>query len=301
MVTPFTENNEIDYYTLESLIEWYLSAGVDGLFAVCQSSEMFYLSLIERVQLASFVVKRVNGRVPVIASGHISRDFEKQVQEMKRIAATGVDAAVLITNRFGGKEEQTDSKFFSILEQFLYLFQEDIPLGFYECPFPYKRLFTPELLQKCAATKRFMFLKDTSCDLDQIKSKLNAVKGTGLKIYNANSATLLQSLQAGVAGYSGILANFFPELFVWLIRNWHSQPDLAAELQNFLGAVAAIEKRVYPICAKQYLQMEGINIRLDTRAQKISDYCEYPSFRTEISQLRALARNYIGKYRDERA
>ncbi len=74
MVTPFTADDKIDFDALAAQVEWYLARGVDGLFAVCQSSEMFYLSLDERVALARAVVERVAGRVEVIASGHISDD-----------------------------------------------------------------------------------------------------------------------------------------------------------------------------------------------------------------------------------
>ena len=44
MITPFTEDNRIDYNAVLRIIEWYDKNGVDGIFAVCQSSEMFELS-----------------------------------------------------------------------------------------------------------------------------------------------------------------------------------------------------------------------------------------------------------------
>ena len=74
MLTPFTENNEIDYEGLGHLIDWYIENGADALFAVCQSSEMLFLSLEERVKLSQFVVEYTNNRIPVISSGHISDD-----------------------------------------------------------------------------------------------------------------------------------------------------------------------------------------------------------------------------------
>ena len=42
MITPFSANGTIDYEGLEYLIEWYIREQVSGLFAVCQSSEMFF-------------------------------------------------------------------------------------------------------------------------------------------------------------------------------------------------------------------------------------------------------------------
>ena len=69
MLTPFTEENQVDYAALKELVEWYIENGVDGLFAVCQSSEMFKLTLKERVTAAAKVKEYAAGRVPVIASG----------------------------------------------------------------------------------------------------------------------------------------------------------------------------------------------------------------------------------------
>lgn len=76
MLTPYTEDNKIDYPALEKLTEWYFENGCDGLFAVCQSSEMFQQTLEERCKIAAAVKKYANGK-PVIASGHISDSMEE--------------------------------------------------------------------------------------------------------------------------------------------------------------------------------------------------------------------------------
>lgn len=55
MLTPYTEDNKIDYPALEKLTEWYFENDCDGLFAVCQSSEMFQLTLEERCKIAAAV------------------------------------------------------------------------------------------------------------------------------------------------------------------------------------------------------------------------------------------------------
>ena len=59
MLTPFTEEGEIDYPGLERLIQWYLDKGADALFAIAQSSEMQFLTLAERAALGHFVVKQL--------------------------------------------------------------------------------------------------------------------------------------------------------------------------------------------------------------------------------------------------
>ena len=58
MLTPFTQRGEVDYDGLAALIDFYEAGGADGLFAICQSSEIFWLSLEERVSIAGFVKRR---------------------------------------------------------------------------------------------------------------------------------------------------------------------------------------------------------------------------------------------------
>ncbi|XID95045.1 dihydrodipicolinate synthase family protein [Paenibacillaceae bacterium WGS1546] len=286
MLTPFTEDNRIDYPALEQLIEWYLGNGVHGLFAVCLSSEMLELSLQERQDLARFVKDKVNGRVPVVASGHNSDDLEEQIRELTAVSESGVDAVVLVTSRIAGPDDSDE-----VWKRNLSVIMERLPgvkLGLYECPIPYHRLLSPELLKWCAQSGRFFFLKETSCDLEQIKEKVAAVQGTPLKIYNANGTSYLGSLQAGANGYSGILTNFHPDLYVWVADNWRRYPDHAERLQNLLGPLHLFEGRHYPVNAKYLLQQEGLKLALHSRARRSEEL--KPVHRLEVRQFLELGR-----------
>lgn len=293
MTTPFTEDNKIDYAALEKAIEWYINNGVEGLFAVCQSSEMFFLSLEERVGLAAFVKKVAGDRVPVITSGHVSDDREDQIKELNLLAETGADAVVLITNRLAGAEEP-DEAWKNNLEKLLQDLPEDMPLGFYECPYPYKRLISPELLKWCADTGRFYFLKDTSCDVENIKAKLEAVKGSQLKIYNANTATLLETLKLGVHGYSGVMANFHPNLYAWLLKNWSAKPEEAKHLSDFLSIASLIEKQLYPVNAKYNQMLEGLLTNYTCRSKNHNEFTA--TNQLEVRQLSDLSKAYSKQY-----
>jgi 4-hydroxy-tetrahydrodipicolinate synthase len=285
MITPFKENKEIDYAGLEQFVEWLIIKGVQGLFAVCQSSEMLFLSLEERVQLAKFVKEQSAGRVPVIASGHISYAIKDQVEEIKQISAVGIDAFVIVSNRLAGYDESENV--WKRNAEIILKEVPDIAFGVYECPAPYKRLLSPELLKWCADTGRFHFLKDTSCDTLQIKAKLDAVKGTPLKLFNANAATLLNSLDNGASGYSGIMANFHPDLYVRLMEIFSRHPQEAARLQNYLGLASVIERQLYPVNAKYHLQLEGLSLSLEGRSADKAGFTS--SMKLEVEQLRALS------------
>ena len=298
MLTPYTRDHTIDYEALERLIGWYEDQGADGLFAVCQSSEMFDLSLKERVQLASFV-KRIS-RLPVIASGHIGNSYQEQREELAAMAATGIDALVLISNRLATQEE-TDDIFISNLERLMEELPPELPLGFYECPYPYKRILGPAIVKYLADTGRFYMIKDTCCDGQLIREKLKAARESHLKIYNANTATLVDSLRAGAAGYSGVMANFHPALYRQLLdkvskeaegkcaceTSGHTEREYAGktdrqqeeglacqtfgrwnqveELGWFLTMCSFIEKYKYPLNAKYAQSLLGNGFELVCR------------------------------------
>jgi 4-hydroxy-tetrahydrodipicolinate synthase len=270
MLTPFTDDNKVDYESLGRLTEWYIRCSVSGLFAVCQSSEMFFLSDEERTGITRFVKEKANGRVPVIASGHISDSIESQAKELKDIASAGADCLILLTNRLA-KQDESDDTWLENLKKLLALLPEEVPLGFYECPFPYKRLISPKLLKWCADTGRFHFIKDTSCDIDNMNAKLEAIKGTQLKLFNANSATLLQSLKAGASGFSGVMAGFQADLYSWVCGNFGKEPAKAEQVSDFLSVTALLERQIYPINAKYYQKLIGNFTGLRARTRPTSD------------------------------
>ncbi len=293
MITPFTDENKIDYPALEKSIDWYIENGSSGLFAVCQSSEMFYLTLEERVELARFTKKEAAGRVPVIASGHISDSVADQEEELNRMAESGADAIILISNRLAKKEEN-DEIWIERLDQMIQRLPKEIPLGFYECPYPYKRVLTPKTIEYCVKSGRFYFLKDTSCDIGNIREKLTLIKDSNLKLYNANTATLLQSVQMGAVGYSGVMANFHPDLYAWLLQNREAFPQKAEELQEILSMCALIERQLYPINAKYNMQLNGIGFALHSRSRNTDKMTE--TFKSEIRQLNSLSKRLSQEY-----
>jgi 4-hydroxy-tetrahydrodipicolinate synthase len=256
MLTPFTEDNHIDYDGLHNLVEWYLAKQVDALFAVCQSSEMQFLTLEERLDLTQRIVKQVAGRVPVITSGHISDDLDAQIHELQTMATSGADALVLVTNHLDPQHQGTTT-FRSNLDKILAALPADMPLGLYECPAPFRRLLSDEELLYCANSGRFVVLKDVSCDLETVTHRVKLVADTPLSIVNANAAIAYPAIKNGSKGFCGVFNNFHPELYSWLYHHGQTNPALAQELSIFLSVSAVVENLGYPKNAKIYHQRLG--------------------------------------------
>jgi 4-hydroxy-tetrahydrodipicolinate synthase len=266
MITPFNEDKSIDWKSLDRLIEWYLGADVSGLFAVCQSSEMFNLSTDERLRLAKHVVERVKGRVPVIATGTFPENDISQAEMVKRMYDLGLTAVIILSNLFA-EEHESESVWIKNVEKLLQATKQ-VPLGIYECPFPYKRLIPAETLAWAESTGRFFWAKDTSENINQIREKLKVTRGTNLSLYNAHTGSLLESLRAGIMGFAGIDSNFYPHLYSWMCKNWKHEATLAEELQNFFNWGRKIIDHKYSLSAKEYLLLLGIIKNSTTRIEK---------------------------------
>ena len=281
MITPYTAEGKIDYDACGRLVEWYIQSDLAGIFAVCQSSEIFFLSQEERLKLAEFVIKQAAGRISVVVSGHVFDTVEQQTEELCRMAELGPDAVVLISNRLVVNVEKN---FISNCQMIMDALPDHMPLGMYECPFPEKRLLTHDEITFLNNTGRFLFVKDTCCDIDEMRERAKLISDDFM-FFNANSATLYESMQAGFSGYCGVMANFHPHLYAWLCE--HLEDEKAYLVSRMLGVMSVIEARDYPVCAKRYLKKQlGWDVTELSRSKRASFV---PAIDQELESVKALS------------
>ena len=282
MITPYKADGSVDYETACKYVDWYFENGLTGIFAVCQSSEIFYLSLEERVKLNRCVYERAKAlekesgrRFTVVSSGHVSDSLEDQAKELNAIWESGTDALILITNRLDPHNEGDDT-FIRNAQWLLERLPEDVKLGLYECPHPYKRLVTPKILDWCVSTGKFFYMKDTCCDAAEIARRVEQLKGSGFKLLNANCQTLLETMRSGADGYCGIMCNFHPKLYAWLGENYLRQPQKADLVQSVTGTFGFTEVGLpYPLTAKYHMNLCGIpteNLARNRNSTELTDY-----------------------------
>lgn len=293
MLTPFTENGEVDFDGLTRLTEFYLKAGAGGLFANCQSSEMFSLNDKERLAITKHVVDVAAGSVPVVAAGTFEGSTEQQADFVKRMHDTGTDAVITITGMIAD-ESDSDEIFNERFHKLLSL-TAGIPLGFYECPLPYKRLLSPQQIREFVETGRIIYYKDTCLDINLVRSRLNATEHVpGFGLYDAYMGHAVDSLKAGSAGLSCIQGNYFPELVVWLCNYYDdsSKAEEVALVQQFFIDNMDVMHAVYPVVAKYFLQKRGLNMTRFTR-NVVGDFNE--EVQTAIDKL---YNDYSALYQD---
>lgn len=264
MITSFNADNTLDLDGVRKITDMYLASGASGMFANCLSSEMFQLTREERLTLTKTVVAHCNGKVPVVATGSFYKQGHENAEFIKRIYDLGVDAVILITSVLAEPEE-SDEILQRRIEEIM-AETGDIPLGLYECPVPYKRVISPDMMEWLADTGRFWYHKDTTCDAAAINRKLDRIQGSDFQLYNADTPSALESLREGAKGISPISGNFYPELYGHFLKLYKEGKDEQLEILNtYLTLMDRITHDFYPWAAKLFLEKRGMDICTNTR------------------------------------
>ena len=266
LITAFTSDGKLDIAANRIILKRALDMGASGVFAVCQSSEMFFLSMDEKITLAKIAIEEATGRASVVISGHTADTIDDQLEEISELVRLKPDVYVLVTNRLDKNNEGFDV-FISNLKRILDTFP-DVAFGLYECPFPNLRLLSNEELKWCCDSGRIIFLKDVSCNAAIEAGRAKIVKGSALKLFNANTETLLASLHNGYNGYNGVMGNLHIDIYRWLYAN--PDHELAQMVQEWLTEKSHLEIPAYPMVAKYYLQLKGYPISSYTRSKDMS-------------------------------
>ncbi len=266
MITLFNKDGSLDLDANKEFANRLIEMGSGGIFAVCQSSEMFFLNIEEKLALAKAVKEVTDGRASLVISGHTADTLDEQIADMKKMAEVGADALVLVTNRLASVNEGFDV--FTKNTQAILDAIPNVMFGLYECPYPELRLLTDEEIEWCAKTGRIRFLKDVSCNEEVESRRIKIVEGSPLKLYNANTQTLLHSLREGYDGYNGVMGNFHIDIYKWLYENIND--DRAVEVQAWLTKTCELEKTLYPTIVKYYLQLKGYNVDVFTRSKDVT-------------------------------
>jgi 4-hydroxy-tetrahydrodipicolinate synthase len=268
MITPFNLKAKVDLDVVSNLIDFYLAAGVKGFFANCLSSEMYSITEDERLELTQHIVRYVNGRVPVVATGSFGLTVNDKADFTKKIYDTGINAVILITGHYANVEDSDEV----LLKNFETMFKltGNIPLGMYECPAPYKRIIGPDVFKTLLSANRLVYHKDTSIDLEKVKTKIDIVKETksNLEFFDAHSPNAMYSLQMGAKGMSSISGNFYPEILVWMVNN-ANDPAMQEEVKWLQAEISRVDPLIhiaYPMSAKYFLRKRGLPVRTISRA-----------------------------------
>jgi 4-hydroxy-tetrahydrodipicolinate synthase len=264
LITPFNEDKSIDWDTFDLLVDWHIDRGVSGLFVVCGSSEYWNLTEEEAVQMAVAALKRADGRCNILVGSTMSPedDLDKNIAQTKRIAETGVDGCFITMPRVLPAEDQLMIDYHMKIHDAV-----DCPLYAYEMPGGNNYKFSPEAFAEIGKAERYIGIKDTTCDVETVRLKIEACGGS-IKIMDANTLNLLDTLKLGATGAITTTSNVAPGLFAKMITAVEKGDlETAGELHDVIVKVDEMMGPGYVMSAKISVAMMGVPMKEISRVQ----------------------------------
>lgn len=261
MLTPFTENGEIDWKIYDAYVDWQLSAQPHGLFAVCGTSEMKWLTLQERLALAKRTVDRA-GNIPVVATANLEQNLEDHLEEIQRMQETGVSGIVLVPPSGLGEDQNKLLEYFARLASFA-----ECPVLLYEWPQSTPYEIAPEVWEELSLEYGVKGIKDTTCTLEGIKAKI--AKNEHATVFQANAPYMLDALKTGAKGIMAVTSSALNEFVVTYWNEVKKDPNAykAKTFQQYLVFLDSVLRFAYPATAKYLARLQGIDMNL---------YCRWP-------------------------
>jgi len=127
--TPFTDTGEIDWASMESLIEFYVQCGVNGLTILGMMGEAQKLSEDESAELTRRYIRRVEGRIPVIVG--VSNAGTANLVKLSKTAMDAGACGVMIAPLMGLK---TESQIISYFSDVIAALGDNVPVVYQDYP-----------------------------------------------------------------------------------------------------------------------------------------------------------------------
>ena len=260
LVTPFTEQGEIDFSSLRGLVDFHLQQGSDGLVVAGTTGESVALSQAEFCDILDQVVERVAGRIPVIA-GTGSASTRRSVEQTQLAAAHGADAALVVTpyyNRPG--QRGLEAHFRAIADD------SAVPIILYNVPTRTSVDMLPETVARLSEHGQIAGIKEAVADTARVRELLELCQ-ISFSVLSGDDNSCLNSMKIGAHGVISVAANAVPGPMARLCaaarrQDWDSADEVDSGLRKLFD-ILMIESNPIPVkWALFEMSLLGPHIRL---------------------------------------
>ncbi len=213
LITPFKDDNSIDYEALSRLVQFHLASGTDYIVALGTTAETPTLSKKEKNEVVRFIVAQVDSRIPIVMGlgGNNTADL---VDDLKNSDLSGISAILSVTPYYNKPTQEGLYQHYCALSQV-----SPLPIILYNVPgrtgVNMRAETTLRLARECA---NIVAVKEASGDLSQIKAIIDKAP-EGFYLISGDDAITTDVIALGGIGVISVFANAFPGEMVWLVRN----------------------------------------------------------------------------------
>lgn len=255
LVTPFYEDESINYEALEELIEMQIKGHTDAIIVCGTTGEPATMTETEKLSVIEFVVKKVNHRIPVIA-GTGANCTKTAVDLSKKAEMLGVDGLLVVTPYYNKATQEGIYEHYKAIGAAVKL-----PIIMYNVPSRTGLNILPETAVRIAKDiPNVVGIKEASGNLSQIVS-LAALGRDVLDIYSGNDDQVIPILSLGGIGVISVLSNVAPrDTHDMVMEYLEGDRERAMNLQfSYLPLIHALFCEVNPIPVKAALNLMGKN------------------------------------------
>ncbi|MCZ0702617.1 4-hydroxy-tetrahydrodipicolinate synthase [Natronobacillus azotifigens] len=253
MVTPFNEQNKVDYDKVTELIEYLIDQDSDGLIIAGTTGESPTLTNEEKVQLFKHTVKVVNGRVPIIA-GTGSNNTKNSIALTKEAEEAGVDALLLVTPYYN-KPNQA-----GLYQHFLALAEStSLPIMLYNIPGRTMVHLTVETIVALSKIDNIVSVKESSGNLDAI-SQIIEQTDDSFTVYSGDDSLTLPLKSIGADGVVSVSSHIVGKEMKQMLNAYDegNVKEAAAIHRRLLPIMRGLFMAPSPAPVKAALRMKGI-------------------------------------------
>lgn len=255
LVTPFTKDNKVNFDKLAELIEYHIENKTDAIVSCGTTGEATTMSDEEVLSVLEFTVKKVNGRIPVIA-GTGSNNTMHSVELSQKAEALGVDGLLIITPYYNKANKSGLKKHFVTIAESV-----NIPIILYNVPGRTCMNISPALIAELAQVPNIVAVKEASGDLGQV-AEIASLVPEDFAIYSGNDDSIVPLLSLGGHGVISVLANVCPRETHDLVEKYlNGDVEGSRKIQLDLDAlIAALFIEVNPIPVKTAMNLLGFEV-----------------------------------------
>ncbi len=213
MVTPFDQNGEIDYNATRNLVNHLIANGTDGIVVAGTTGESPTLTTEEKVELFTFVVEVVDGRVPVIA-GTGSNNTRASISLTNLAEKTGVDGIMLVVPYYNKPSQEGLYQHFKAIAE-----STSLPVMLYNIPGRSVVNLSVETVVRLAQIPNIVAVKEASGDLDAMTQIISQTP-EDFSLYSGDDGLTLPVLSIGGIGVISVASHIIGNEMQAMIENF---------------------------------------------------------------------------------
>ena len=232
LVTPMNEKGDLDYDSLEKLINYQINSGISGLVAVGTTGESATIDFKDHIKLIEFFVKVNKGRVHIIA-GTGANSTEEALHLTKEAKSAGADAALLVSPYYNKPPQE------GIYYHHMKIADEvDIPQILYNVPSRTASFIEPETVLRLSSHKNIIGIKDATGDMknhsEVLKLCKEEIENNNFLLYSGDDFSSLEFLKNGGHGTISVTSNIVPDIVSEICKVIDTNYSKAKELDDSL-------------------------------------------------------------------